>query len=155
MQMYGFGESDIYIYMVMWNVHAVKWMYEFENEKNIDSVIRMPDLVMQIWAIGNVRIRARWIGPYAWRSVRTLFRGGRGELRGVSQPISWVLMEHSPNVRNLFAICLITFIKCLQHVGYLYVTFSQNKRVVFALQKYGFWRAKRGFLMDKNRVLHL
>ena len=42
----------------------------------------------------------------------------------------------------------------MQHVGYLNVTFSQNKRVVFALQKYGFWRAKRGFLMDKNRVLH-
>ncbi len=42
----------------------------------------------------------------------------------------------------------------LQRIGYLYVTFSQNKRVVFALQKYGFWRAKRGFLMDKNRVLH-
>ncbi|MEZ7711364.1 hypothetical protein [Prevotella pallens] len=41
-----------------------------------------------------------------------------------------------------------------QRVGYLNVTFSQNKRVVFALQKYGFWRAKRGFLMDKNRVLH-
>ena len=48
----------------------------------------------------------------------------------------------------------MTFVKCLQRVGYLNVTFSQNKRVVFALQKYGFWRAKRGFLMDKNRVLH-
>ena len=40
----------------------------------------------------------------------------------------------------------------LQRIGYLYVTFSQNKRVVFALQKYGFWRAKRGFLACKSMV---
>ena len=65
-----------------------------------------------------------------------------------------MLREHSPNVRNVFAICLIYIRKMFARVGYLYVTFSQNKRVVFALQKYGFWRAKRGFLMDKNRVLH-
>ena len=32
--------------------------------------------------------------------------------------------------------------------------FLACKSMVFALQKYGFWRAKRGFLMDKNRVLH-
>ena len=136
MQMYGFGESDIY--MVMWNVHAVKWRHRFENEKNIDSVIRMPDFVMQICIFGNVRIRARWIGPYAWRSVLWCFVGG---YYIISKP---------------FATCSqsvwYTFVKCLQRVGYLNVTFSQNKRVVFALQKYGFWRAKRGFLMDKNRV---
>ena len=48
-----------YIYMVMWNVHAVKWRHRFENEKNMDSVIRMPDLVMRICVIGNVRIQAR------------------------------------------------------------------------------------------------
>ena len=56
----------------------------------------------------------------------------------------------------MFATCLqsvwYTFVKCLQRVGYLYVTFSQNKRVVFALQKYGFWRAKRGFLHCKSMV---
>ena len=57
-----------YTYMVMWNVHAVKWRHRFENEKNMD-------LVMRICVIGNVRIRARWIGPYAWRSVREAFRG--------------------------------------------------------------------------------
>ena len=76
-----------YIYMVMWNVHAVKWRHRFENEKNIDSVIRMPDFVMQICVIGNVRIRARWIGPYAWRSVRTPFR--RCTL-SVLQNVLWV-----------------------------------------------------------------
>ncbi|WP_276638339.1 hypothetical protein [Prevotella pallens] len=45
--------------------------------------------------------------PYAWRSVRNQFRGGRGELTECSQPISWVLRKHSPNVCNVFAICLI------------------------------------------------
>ena len=89
-----------------------------------------------------------------WRSIRNQFRGGRGGIGECSHSISWVVRKHSPNVRNVFAICLITFVKYLQRVGYLNVTFSQNKRVVFALQKYGFWRAKRGFLMDKNRVLH-
>ena len=29
------------------------------------------------------------------------FRGGRWELGSVSQPISWVLREHSPNVRHV------------------------------------------------------
>ena len=30
---------------------------------------------MWICVFENVRIRARWIGPYAWRNVRTQFRG--------------------------------------------------------------------------------
>ena len=34
---------------------------------------------------------------------RNQFRGGRGELRGVSHSISWVLRKHSPNVCNVFA----------------------------------------------------
>lgn len=38
---------------------------------------------------------------------RNQFRGGRGEVGRVSQPISWVLKEYSPNVRHVFAICLI------------------------------------------------
>ena len=42
-----------------------------------------------------------------WRSVRNQFRGGRGELAECSQPTSWVLRKHSPNVCNVFAICLI------------------------------------------------
>ena len=42
----------------------------------------------------------------------------------------------------------------LQRVGYLYVTFSQNKRVVFALQKCGFCIAKVWFLACKKGVLH-
>ena len=31
-------------------------------------------LIMRICIFDYVRIRARWIGPYAWRSVRTPFR---------------------------------------------------------------------------------
>jgi len=30
---------------------------------------------MEIHGFGYARIRARWIGPYAWRNVRNQFRG--------------------------------------------------------------------------------
>ena len=39
-----------------------------------------------------------------------------------------------------------------QRVRYLCVTYSLCKSMVFALQKYGFWRAKRGFLHCKSMV---
>ena len=39
-----------------------------------------------------------------------------------------------------------------QHIGSLYVTYSSYKSMVFAMQKYGFWRAKRGFLQRKKGV---
>ena len=88
-----------------------------------------------------------------WRSVRNQFRGGRGELRGVSQPISWVVREHSPNVRNVFAICLIYIRKmcatCWLSVCYILteqkggfcivkVWFLHYKSMVFGVQKGGF-----------------
>ena len=135
----------VYIYMVMWNVHAVKWRHRFENEKNMDSVIRMPDLVMRICVIGNVWIRARWICPYAWRGVRNQFRGGRGELTECSHPISWVLREHSPNVRNVFAVCLI-------YIRKIFATCWLSECYILTEQKGGFCIAK--VWMDKNRVLH-
>ena len=54
---------------------------------------------------------------------RNQFRGGRGEWRSVSQAISWVLREHSPNIRNVFAICLIyirkMFATCWLSVCYI------------------------------------
>ena len=34
------------------------------------------------------------------------------------------------------------FVECSQRVRYLYVTYSPCKSIVFAVQKYGFWRAK-------------
>ena len=39
-----------------------------------------------------------------------------------------------------------------QRVRYLCVTYSPCKSMVFAPQKYGFWRAKRGFLHCKSMV---
>ena len=41
------------------------------------------------------------------------------------------------------------FTECSQRVRYLYVTYSPYKSMVFAVQKYGFCRAKRGFLHCK------
>ncbi len=44
------------------------------------------------------------------------------------------------------------FTECSQRVRYLYVTYSQNKSMVFSVQKGGFCRAKRGFLHCKSMV---
>ena len=44
------------------------------------------------------------------------------------------------------------FTECSQRIRYLYVTYSPCKSGVFAVQKYGFWRAKRGFLHCKSMV---
>ena len=52
---------------------------------------------------------------------------------------------HSQSVQNAFT-------ECSQRVRYLCVTYSPCKSMVFALQKYGFWRAKRGFLHCKSMV---
>ena len=164
-----------YIYMVMWNVHAAKWRHRFENEKNMDSVIRMPDLVMRICAIGNVRIRARWIGPLRltecfatnfmvdvgnWRGVSqpiswwtwgiggvfaTNFVVDVGNWRSVSLPISWVLRKHSPNVRHVFAICL-TYIHKMFATCWLSVCY------ILTEQKGGFCIAKVWFLACKKGV---
>ncbi|EGQ14256.1 hypothetical protein HMPREF9144_2188 [Prevotella pallens ATCC 700821] len=41
---------------------------------------------------------------------------------------------------------------CSQRVRYLYVTYSPYKSMVFTVQKYGFCRAKRGFLHCKSMV---
>ena len=48
-----------------------------------------------------------------------------------------------------------SFTECSQRVSYLYVTYSLCKKGVFALQKYGFWRAKRGFLHCKNPLFEM
>ena len=48
-----------------------------------------------------------------------------------------------------------TFTECSQRVSYLYVTYSPCKSMVFALQKYGFWRAKRWFLHCKNPLFEM
>ena len=44
------------------------------------------------------------------------------------------------------------FAECSQRVHSVYVTYSLCKSMVFALQKYVFWRAKSGFLHCKSMV---
>ena len=59
-----------------------------------------------------------------------------------------------------FAVCFVgyfvgvrcTFTERSQHLHYLYVTSAPFKSMVLALKKYGFWRAKRGFLACKSMV---
>ena len=48
-----------------------------------------------------------------------------------------------------------SFTECSQRVSYLYVTYSLCKKGVFALQKYGFWRAKTPFLHCKNPLFEI
>ena len=44
------------------------------------------------------------------------------------------------------------FTEYSQRVHSVYVTYSQTKSMVFAVYKYGFWRAKSGFLSCKSMV---
>ena len=62
-----------------------------------------------------------------------------------SQHYCNLFATHSQSVQN-------TFTERSQRVRYLCVTYSPCKSMVFALQKYGFWRAKRGFLHCKSMV---
>ena len=57
----------------------------------------------------------------------------------------YVFATHSQSVQN-------TFTECSQRVRFLYVTYSHYKSMVFDVQKYGFCRAKRGFLSYKSMV---
>ena len=57
----------------------------------------------------------------------------------------YVFATHSQSVQN-------TFTERLQRVRFLYVTYSPYKSMVFDVQKYGFCRAKRGFLSNKSMV---
>ena len=73
------------------------------------------------------------------------FRGGRWELGSVSQPISWVLREHSPNVRHVFAICLI-------YIRKMFATCWLSVCYILTEQKGGFCIAKVWFLACKKGV---
>ena len=44
------------------------------------------------------------------------------------------------------------FTECSQRIGYLYVTYSSYKSMVFAIQKHGFYNAKVWFLACKSMV---
>ena len=80
-----------------------------------------------------------------WGVFRNQFRGGRWELGSVSQPISWVLREHSPNVRHVFAICLI-------YIRKMFATCWLSECYILTEQKGGFCIAKVWFLACKKGV---
>ena len=60
----------------------------------------------------------------------------------------YVFATHSQSVQNAFT-------ECSQRVHSLYVTYSLRKSMVFAPQKYGFWRAKTTFLHCKNPLFEI
>ena len=72
--------------------------------------------------------------------------------------ISWVFVAlltiRSHRIGRLLAAVGDRFIvpvyTCSPRVRYLCVTYSPCKSMVFALQKYGFWRVKTPFLEGKN-----
>ena len=106
---------------VRWNINtcAVKWICIFDY----------------------ARIRARWIGPYAWRNVRNQFRGYSPRIRNPFE-------MPSRNVRNVFILCML-------HIHYAKVWFLRHKSMVFGVQKPPFYIAKTPFLKYQNGVLNL
>jgi len=70
--------------------------------------------IMWIYVFDYVRIRARWICPYAWRSVRTPFRG-------------WALVFHGMFVGILRSV-LCVFRWCSLHYRRPSAAFSQTVR---------------------------
>ena len=89
-------------------------------------------------------IRSQHFGnPFAmfWQSVRSR----RGPIYRVR---IYVFATHSQSVQNAFT-------ECSQRLRYLCVTYSPCKSMFFALQKYGFWRAKRGVLHRKKPLFEM
>ena len=68
-----------------------------------------------------------------------------GNWRGASHLISWLLREHSPNVRNVFAICLI-------YIRKMFATRWLSVCYILTEQKGGFCIAKVWFLHYKSMV---
>ena len=62
------------------------------------------------------------------------------------QRISWVNVDISQNVCNLFFICML-------HNRHTKVWFLPCKSMVFGVQKGGFYNAKRGFLKEHIGIL--
>ena len=89
-------------------------------------------LMMWKYGFDNGKIRARWIGPYAWRNVSWVF--------------SWVNVNISQSVCNLFFICML-------HNRHTKVWFLPCKSMVFGVQKGGFYNAKSGFLKEHIGIL--
>ena len=106
---------------------STKWRTEMRLRWNEYTYLMMCKCVF-----GNGKIRARWIGPYAWRSVRGAFRGQ-----------TWIFC-------GVFVTCSLSAcsIIVIQKYGFcrVKVWFLACKKGVFTLQKYGFCIAKVGIL---------
>ena len=87
-----------------------------------------------------------------WQTVSNVWQSVRSASAIGSQPISWVYVGILRSVCNLFRGVRHAFVEFSQRVRFLYVTYSHYKSMVFDVQKYGFWRAKRGFLSYKSMV---
>ena len=90
----------------------------------------------QCLAIRSQRIRNQFA---------TNFVGVRGYIAECFAIHFGVFATHLQSVQN-------TFTERSQRVRFLYVTYSHYKSMVFDVQKYGFCRAKRGFLSYKSMV---
>ena len=66
----------------------------------------------------------------------------------------WTLHYCNPSAMLLQSV-QNAFTEYSQRLRYLCVTYSPCKSMVFALQKYGFWRAKTTFLAYKNHLFDL
>ena len=120
-------------------------IHGFDNVETRIWLCGNAHLITNRHALGQSEYGRNESVPYAWRNVRNQFRGGRGELRSVSLAISWVLREHSPNIRNVFAICLI-YIRKMFATRWLSVCYTLTE------EKGDFQRVKVWFLHYKSMV---
>ena len=102
-------------------------------------------LMMWKYGFGKGKIRARWIGPYAWRCVSWVFWGVRWYFAGCKLGVFVGERGYSRNVCNVFILCML-------HI-HRKVWFLQCKSMVFGLQKGGFCIAKVWFLFFECYVV--
>ena len=87
-----------------------------------------------------------------WQTVSNVWQFVRSASAIGSQPISWGMWVYCGMFCNPFRGVRHAFVERSQRVRFLYVTYSHYKSMVFDVQKYGFWGAKRGFLSYKSMV---
>ena len=103
-------------------------------------------LMMWKYGFGKGKIRARWIGPYAWRCVSWVFWGVRWYFAGCKLGVFVGECGYSRNVCNVFILCTL-------HIRRTKAWFLQCKSMVFGVQKGGFCIAKVWFLFFECYVV--
>ena len=81
-------------------------------------------LMMWKYGFGKGKIRARWIGPYAWRCVSWVFWGVRWYFAGCKLGVFVGECGYSRNVCNVFILCTL-------HIRRTNAWFLQCKSMVF------------------------